>query len=396
MLRTKVALHYAKVMFIILAIHVVVYVVSPGSWLAAILPSIVVLVTLLPEKGNYQSNSVEPSDEKISESLTYRYLSKSLEEKVNEEEIMRDGKPVLGNIFSTMARNSSGNYYTEITGSGVRVIPKEDDDDESMEVDDGFDIVDEGSTPEDEHVDLSEEEEVEIQIDIDHDGKEHIIFADKTEVSEPVEVIAEYREAKESKIRKINRLNNLRNLYWMKIIKGRSVIHYRLLLSLAGHLGKLKNIVYSINDNVEVATANLRLQQFEDLLVEWLLEGRGILRGDLSHIRGDLISSPEIKEMKDSLNGEDLDKFIIETEKIVKKVENDKRYHWLKEIHDVVYTMAQEYLEDTEFLKSITYEIATFLSESIVIISNKTGPMIENENENENIDDKLVGNIETG
>ena len=160
-------LSYFAVIMAILTFQTIMFTISPGNLVVALLPSIVAISILVPgsndiEKKRHQmvkvrSNTLkEVKKVKEKEPLTFSDIADSLNQPIEEELTLEElaVNSMIGNVFDTMEKNAKQDIYSNSISTTTE-NPLELEEEEIKQLDD-----------------------CNVKLDVDNDGKLHYIFLD--------------------------------------------------------------------------------------------------------------------------------------------------------------------------------------------------------------------------
>ncbi|MHA2295765.1 MAG: hypothetical protein ACXADA_07080 [Candidatus Hodarchaeales archaeon] len=388
-MRTKMIIRYVIALLGILVIHFLVYIITPGNWLGAIIISFCSLYALLPSKESNNNLSQVKED-----SLTFNKLASS----INMQDL-DDNNPelhsTLGAVFSTMVHDAALDLYSsEFTFSNDRnqktidnndlISVKQPDDDSrdkiafketNIECMEPLNSVNTPDLPP-----ITENIPVDVKLEVDHEGKLHYIFQENeitcnegfhVNKNDQCEFHDDNLELlhEDKKMSTRNWLINTRDLYLLKFQQEGIVENQDLLLVLTCHLDRIKIIVDSLNDPKELELTSEILEPLEIILQNWLLEDRGLLHSNRPSNALCTAGRKVILPDRESLQIKQLNNYLGKLSSIIHYLTATGSFIWLLELENVVSEIQGFFPEfETDCLQAIKFEIASFLGEIISLL----------------------------
>ncbi|MFW9997845.1 MAG: hypothetical protein ACFFD4_37740 [Candidatus Odinarchaeota archaeon] len=382
-MHNKIIMKYMLVFLGIIAVHFIIYTITPGNWPGALITSIIILWVFLPVNGSSNSDSHDKS-------LTFSELAKSvnLDEMDSEEQEFHSA---LGTVFNTMAQNATQDIYSsEMTSSDNQtkksaektsiitseIFEKIATDKTSYQSSGIMNALEDTKTFDDlNFFPVEDSDPFDIKLEVDPDGKLHYIFQE-TEItpiegshgneSVPVEVQEDIMEkmAENSGIGIEKWLENTKNLYLSNFQQEKFENNQDLLQILINHLDRINVIISFINDEEELMVAKKILEPFSKLLLDWLLEERGLLYSSRPSSPMSKIGRKVALPARDELHINQLSNYFGKIAIIVRFLAASGAFNWLTELFELVSEIRRINPDPgTECLQAINLEVVSFLGE---------------------------------
>ncbi|MHA2295912.1 MAG: hypothetical protein ACXAEU_19710 [Candidatus Hodarchaeales archaeon] len=399
------------------------------------------------------SKGRELSERSTDDPLTYQEIVNDL--KIGDTDLNPSVKNLqnFSDIFATMAQDASrGTYYTEITGFGKRqfgsdednnnvtlksvsspeTLPNQKKDSEKQE----DNVIDKAGfkvkLDNDQFYSDKDHDGLHVKLKIDPDGKQHYIFEDDSLIKEnpgsyflkttPLDefedfvftiacpdierqmeeydepslvdpsVTAIFENKKDSLITRLESLQLLTGFKLNYLSSKYGTIPVLPAQNVLIHLNNLENTVAIIESNDEILLVEELLDSLEKLLIEHMLNNRGILSTEFfsnTPSADDLLDEYQIFQPNiDNDENLILINCIKKLDEDLVLIEEHSKYEWLRELLKIVEKPVSSKKFNTEVNKSIILEIVSILIDWVVFIKKdlvKDVHVKENEEKNEEL-----------